>query len=218
MVTSRSRSTAAVHELSSRDPVLAGLAERHGPPPAPRPAAAGQRFAALARSICHQQLAGRAAATIHGRLVDALDAEVTADRVLAAGPAVLTSCGLSASKAASIRDLAERVAAGTVSLAHIGRLSDEAVVQHLVQVRGIGRWTAEMFLLSTLGRPDVWPVGDYGVRVGFAAAWGLPEVPTPPQLTELGERYRPYRSTVAWYCWRAADQRAADGRAAAVSG
>jgi len=188
--------------------VLAGLVRRHGPPPSRRPAAAGERFAALARAICYQQLAGRAASTIHARLVEALDAEVTADRVLATDTAVLTSCGLSASKAASIRDLAEQVAAGRVSLARIGRLSDEAVVEHLVQVRGIGRWTAEMFLLSTLARPDVWPVGDFGVRAGFAAGWGLPEVPTPRQLADLGEPYRPYRSTVAWYCWRAADERA----------
>ena len=199
---------ADVRELSRRDPVLAGLAERHGPPPVRRPVRAPDRFAALARSICYQQLAGRAASTIHGRLVEALGSEVTADRVLATDPAVLASCGLSGSKTASILDLAEKVASGTVSLARIGRLSDEAVVEHLVQVRGIGRWTAEMFLLSTLARPDVWPAGDYGVRAGFAAGWGLSAVPTPVELAELGEPYRPYRSTLAWYCWRAADERA----------
>jgi DNA-3-methyladenine glycosylase II len=104
-----------------------------------------------------------------------------------------------------VTDLAQKVISGQVSLDRIGRLSDEEVVEHLVQVRGIGRWTAEMFLLGTLGRLDVWPTGDYGVRAGFASAWGLPEIPAPADLVEFGEPFRPYRSVVAWYCWRVAD-------------
>ena len=107
----------------------------------------------------------------------ALGGAVTPERVLASSPETLAGCGLSGAKAASIRDLAERVADGRVRLDRIGRLSDEAVVEHLVQVRGIGPWTADMFLLSVLGRLDVWPVGDYGVRVGFARSWGLDAVP-----------------------------------------
>jgi 3-methyladenine DNA glycosylase/8-oxoguanine DNA glycosylase len=95
------------------------------------------------------------------------------------------------------------------SLERIGRLSDEAVVEHLTRVRGIGPWTADMFLLGTLARLDVWPTGDYGVRAGFAAAWGLDGVPTPKELVVMGEPFRPYRSLVAWYCWRAVDDRTA---------
>ncbi|MBV8462462.1 MAG: DNA-3-methyladenine glycosylase 2 family protein [Acidimicrobiales bacterium] len=197
----------AVAELAARDPVLAALAERHGTPPRRRPVPATRRYAALAEIIVYQQLAGKAAASIHGRLVDTIGGELTPERILAAPPTSLTGAGLSGSKAASIRDLAERVADGRVQLDRIGRLDDEAVVAHLVQGRGIGPWTADMFLLAVLGRLDVWPVGDYGVRVGFARGWELPEVPSPKELAVLGEPFRPYRSLVAWYCWRVLDQK-----------
>jgi len=197
--------------LSQRDKTLAALIERHGPAPRRRTVRAADRFASLAEIIVYQQLAGRAAATIHGRFVAVLGAEVTPERVLAASPEMLASCGLSGAKAASIRDLADKVVTGEVSLERIGRLSDDAVVEHLTQVRGIGPWTADMFLLGTLGRLDVWPTGDYGVRAGFAAAWGLAEVPTAAELMVLGEPFRPYRSLVAWYCWRAVDDRSAAG-------
>ena len=199
--------SAAVAELSASDPVLDGLVARHGPPPARRPVPAARRFGDLARSIVYQQLAGRAAASIHGRFVEALGSDVCASRVLATPEPVLRSCGLRGSKAASIIDLADKVASGEVVLDRIGRLSDDQVVAQLTVVRGVGPWTAQMFLRSTLGRLDVWPVGDYGVRTGFAAAWGLSEVPSPKALEALGEPFRPYRSLVAWYCWRAADER-----------
>ncbi len=198
---------AAVTDLAGADPVLAGLVERHGPPPARRRVPVDRRFGDLARNIVYQQLAGRAAASIHGRFVDALDGDVCAERVLATPEPVLRSCGLSGSKAASILDLADRVASGGIALDRIGRLSDDQVVTHLTVVRGVGPWTAQMFLMSTLGRLDVWPVGDYGVRAGFARAWGLNDVPSPGALDGLGEPFRPYRSLVAWYCWRAADER-----------
>ena len=175
------------------------------------PCGASDRFASLAEIIVYQQLAGRAAATIHGRLVAVLGGEVTPERVLAASPELLASAGLSGAKAASIRDLAEKVVTGEVSLERIGRLSDDAVIEHLTRVRGIGPWTADMFLLGTLGRLDVWPTGDYGVRAGFAAAWALAEVPTAAELMVLGEPFRPYRSLVAWYCWRVMDDRSAAG-------
>jgi 3-methyladenine DNA glycosylase/8-oxoguanine DNA glycosylase len=129
--------------------------------------------------------------------------------VVAADPEVLARCGLSRAKAASIRDLADRVNAGQVSLERIGRLSDDDIVEHLCQVRGIGPWTADMFLLATLGRLDVWPTGDYGVRAGFARAWQLPAIPAPKELAVMGEPFRPYRSLVAWYCWRVVDDRTA---------
>ena len=168
---------------------------------------ADRRFESLAEIIVYQQLAGRAAATIHGRFVGALEGTVTPEAVLAASDELLASCGLSRAKASSIRDLADQVAAGRIELERIGRLSDDEVVDHLTRVRGIGPWTAQMFLLGTLGRLDVWPTGDYGVRAGFGRAWGLDEIPTAKELTELGEPFRPYRSLVAWYCWRVVDDR-----------
>jgi len=197
----------AVTVLAGSDPVLAGLIERHGPPPARRRVPVDRRFGDLARNIVYQQLAGRAAASIHGRFVDALDGDVCADRVLATPEPVLRGCGLSGSKASFILDLADKVASREVALERIGRLSDADVVSHLTMVRGVGPWTAQMFLMSTLSRLDVWPVGDYGVRAGFARAWGLDDVPAPKELDVLGEPFRPYRSLVAWYCWRAADER-----------
>ena len=189
--------------------MIASLVEAHGPPPRRRPVQGSRRFGELVKSIVYQQLAGNAAATIHGRLVAALGGEVTPERVVAADPEMLASCGLSRAKAASIRDLADRVIAGQVSLERIGRLSDEDIVDHLCQVKGIGPWTADMFLLATLGRLDVWPTGDYGVRAGFARAWQLPAIPAPKELAVMGEPFRPYRSLVAWYCWRVVDDRTA---------
>jgi 3-methyladenine DNA glycosylase/8-oxoguanine DNA glycosylase len=195
--------------LAALDPVLAQLVARYGPPRRRRATPGPARFGALCRMIVFQQLAGRAATVIHGRFVDALDGEVTAARVLAAEPVVLAGCGLSANKAAAIRDLAEHVCDGRVRLEGIGRRTDHDIESHLVQVRGIGPWTAQLFLLAVLGRPDVWPTGDWGVRVGFARAWGLSEVPTPRALLDLGEPFRPYRSAVAGYCWTVADEPAA---------
>jgi 3-methyladenine DNA glycosylase/8-oxoguanine DNA glycosylase len=197
----------AIESLRDRDPALAVLIDRHGLPPLRPPVPSALRFDALARSILYQQLAGKAAAAIHARFVAALGGTVTAATVLAAPPDLLTSCGLSRAKAAAIVDLADHVVDGRVNLDRIGRLSDELVIEQLIQVRGIGRWTAEMFLLATLGRLDVWPTGDFGVRVGFAFGWNLPDVPSPKELDVLGEAFRPYRSLVAWYCWRAADDR-----------
>jgi 3-methyladenine DNA glycosylase/8-oxoguanine DNA glycosylase len=203
----RIRPADAAVSLARRDKVLAGLLRRHGPPRLPRPAPADTRFAALAEAIVYQQLNGRAAATIHGRLLERLGGALTPQAVLGCSVPELRVCGLSAAKTAALVDLASKVSSGAVSLGRIGRLSDEEIVDHLVQVKGIGVWTAEMFLLFTLGRLDVWPVGDYGVRVGFARAWGLPQVPTPKALAAHGDTYRPYRSVVAWYCWRTVDQR-----------
>jgi DNA-3-methyladenine glycosylase II len=204
----REQRLVAIADLRDRHPALEALIEGHGLPPLRPPVPSALRFDALARSILYQQLAGKAAAAIHGRFVQALGGTATATTVLAAPPGLLTSCGLSRAKAAAIADLAEKVSSGQLTLDRIGRLSDEVVIEQLVQVRGIGRWTAEMFLLGTLGRLDIWPTGDYGVRVGFASGWQLADVPSPKELEVLGEPYRPYRSLVAWYCWRAADDRA----------
>lgn len=196
---------AALDVLAGRDPVLDGLISRHGPPRLPRPAAVSARFPALVRAICHQQLNGRAAASIHQRLHRSLGGTVTPEAVLALPPAALRACGLSAAKEAAIRDLASKASQGSLRLGRMGGLPDHEVVRRLMEVRGIGRWTAEMFLMSTLGRLDVWPTGDYGVRAGFGRAWGLAEPPGPSSLELLGAPFRPYRTLVAWYCWRVMD-------------
>jgi 3-methyladenine DNA glycosylase/8-oxoguanine DNA glycosylase len=164
------------------------------------------RFAALAEIVVYQQLAGRAAATIHGRFVAAVGGVVTPATVLGAADADLAGAGLSRAKASAIRDLAERVAAGDVHLERLGRMDDDAVVEHLTRVRGIGPWSAHMFLMGPLGRLDVWPTGDYGVRAGVARAWSLAAVPSSRELEVHGDPFRPYRSLVAWYCWRVMDQ------------
>lgn len=191
--------------LADRDPVMARLVEQHGPMHLPPPPRASQRFEQLARSIAFQQLAGRAASTIWGRVRALVPGEFTAESVLSIPEGDLAAAGLSRAKLASIRDLAAHVADGRVALERIGRLSDDDVIAHLTRVRGIGPWTAQMFLMFTLHRLDVWPTGDLGVRIGFAKAWGLPAQPGPAELEPLGDPFRPYRSVVAWYCWRAAD-------------
>ena len=160
-------------------------------------------FSFLVRSVIYQQLAGKAAATIHGRLVAALGGEVSPTAVLGSSEDALRGVGLSRTKQASIRDLAAKVADGTVPLDDLRSLTDEAVIKRLVGVRGIGRWTAEMALLFHLRRADVWPVGDLGVRAGVAQIFSLKERPTPRDTELIGLGYRPWRSAAAWYCWRA---------------
>lgn len=195
---------AATAILAERDPVIAGLAEKVGPVRLRRPA--DSHFAALVRSIVYQQLAGKAAAAIHGRLTAALAGSVTPVEVLALPAESLRAAGLSANKAASIVDLATKVLDGTVILEPRGlaRESDEEVIERLSTVRGIGIWTAQMFLMFQLRRIDVWPTGDLGVRRGYGLAWGIP-MPSPRDLAELGDPFRPYRSIAAWYCWRAVE-------------
>jgi DNA-3-methyladenine glycosylase II len=195
----------ASRELAARDGVVASLYETHGPMRIrPRPPAR-RRFEALARAIAHQQLAGAAARSIWTRVRALADGAFDATTVLALPEGALRGAGLSAAKASAIRDLARLVHDGSIPLDRIGRLDDDAVVGMLTQAKGVGPWTAHMFLLFDLHRLDVWPVGDYGVRVGFAHAWGLTAVPTARELAILGERFRPYRSVAAWYCWRAVD-------------
>ena len=193
---------AAAQILAERDPVLARLVAEAGLPNLPRPTES--HFAALVTSITYQQLAGPAARAIHGRLVQAMDGEVTPERLLSLSPEVLRAAGMSANKAASVQDLATKVLDGTVVLNSRGlaRESDAEIVARLTTVRGIGKWSAEIFLMFQLRRLDVWPTGDLGVRKGYGLAWQIP-TPTPKQLDLLGEPYHPYRTVVAWYCWRA---------------
>jgi DNA-3-methyladenine glycosylase II len=184
--------------------VVARFLETLGPPRFRKPL--DTHFAALVRSITYQQLAGAAAAAIHGRLITALGEEVTPERMLALSDEEMRAAGLSGNKVASLRDLAAKVLDGTVILdpRRLSRESDDELVTRLSTVRGIGRWSAEMFLMFQLRRLDVWPTGDLGVRRGFGLAWGIP-MPTPKQLEPLGDPFRPYRSVVTWYCWRAAE-------------
>jgi DNA-3-methyladenine glycosylase II len=200
---------AAVEEgaqvLARRDRVLARMLREHGVPELHRRRPRRPHFAELARMICYQQLAGRAAAAIHGRFEALFAGPPTPEAVLALPFETLRSVGLSTAKATSIRDLSEKVEAGLVALDRVARLPDDEVVRELVLVRGIGEWTAHMFLMFQMGRLDVWPTLDFGVRSGFARMYRLDTTPTPKQLASEGERFRPYRSLVAWYCWRAAD-------------
>lgn len=191
----------AAAAVARRDAVMAALMRRSGPFHLPR--TGRSHFAALAESILYQQLAGAAAAAIHRRFVALFDGDPTPAKVLGLHHRTLRAAGLSGSKVASIRDLAAKVMDGTVPLRHIGRRSDDEIIDRLTVVRGIGRWTAEMFLMFQLRRLDVWPVGDYGVRQGYALAYGLRKLPTPKRLEREGERFRPYRTVAAWYCWRA---------------
>jgi DNA-3-methyladenine glycosylase II len=180
---------------------MAKLMSRTGPFRLPRPTT--DHFAALAESILYQQLAGAAAAAIHRRFVALFDGDLSAEAVLAVPEPKLRGAGLSGSKAASIRDLAAKVADGSVPLDRISRLRDEEIITRLSVVRGIGRWTAEMFLIFQLRRLDVWPVDDYGVRQGWSLIYGLPELLKPKQLQTEGDPFRPFRTVPAWYCWQA---------------
>jgi DNA-3-methyladenine glycosylase II len=204
-VPTRAEQAAAADVLAAADPRLAVVIERAGPPNLRRGRPRREHFAELARMVCYQQLAGRAAASIHGRFEALFDDVPTPEAVLSLPIDRLRGAGLSGSKAASIRDLADKVLAGDVRLARIGRLPDDEIVRELTLVRGIGRWTAEMFLMFQLGRMDVWPVDDFGVRKGYARMHELAELPTAKALEPLGDPYHPFRSIAAWYCWRAAD-------------
>jgi DNA-3-methyladenine glycosylase II len=187
--------------VAAADPMLAAFVRRAGPY-APRHGQ-GDALASLARAIVFQQLATRAAAAIHGRFVEAIGGTVTAPAILATPPEVLRAAGLSGSKTTSLIDLATKTHDGTVPLAGIEALSDDEIVARLTTVRGIGRWTAEMFLLFELRRPDVWPVDDLGVRHGWSLIHDLPEPITARALEPEGEPFRPYRSVVALFCWHA---------------
>ena len=159
----------------------------------------------MVRAIVYQQLAGRAASAIHGRFVDALGGTVDAERIMLLDDATCAACGLSAAKRDAIRDLATKVLDGSVRPERHGRMSDDEVVAELVRVRGIGPWTAQMYLMSQLGRHDVWPYLDYGVRNGWSQIHGLTEMISVKDLATAADHLAPFRSSVAWYCWQAAD-------------
>jgi DNA-3-methyladenine glycosylase II len=191
--------------LSDADVVLGGLIRAVGPCRLEPPAEC-HPFQTLAQAIAHQQLNGTAANTILKRLVDSCGAGLfpNPEQVLAAPAQSLRAAGFSFAKVAALRDLAEKTLAAVVpDAAALVTLSDEEIIARLTQVRGIGRWTVEMLLVFQLGRPDVLPVDDFGIRSGFQAAYGLARLPRPRALAAFGERWKPYRTTAAWYLWRA---------------
>ena len=196
------------HRHLSRDPVMRRLIRRHGPcalAPLRR-----SPYEALTRAIAHQQLNGRAAETILTRFVALFEngrfpspADVSAARV-----ARLRRAGFSRGKVRAIKDIARHALAGVVPTRRVAaRLDDEVIIEQLTRIHGVGRWTVEMLLIFTLGRPDVLPVDDFGVREGYRLAYRLRERPTPKALQAIGERWKPYRSVAAWYLWRAASVR-----------
>lgn len=189
--------------VARRDPAMARLIKAVGPVELRDPL--GDGFAALVRSIMYQQLAGAAATAIHARFLKLFADGLSPAAVLALPEGAMRTAGVSGSKAAAIADLARKVHDGTVELHDVDGLSDDELVTRMVQVRGIGRWTAEMFLIFQLRRLDVWPVDDYGVRKGWAIAHDLKEPLPPRALQPEGDRFRPYRSIAAWYCWRAVE-------------
>lgn len=189
-----------------RDPVLAAIIRRHGPCAL---ADARQRFdhlAMLVRAIVFQQLSTKAASTIHGRLMTLMPGE----RPTPAALAVVTdeqfrTAGISRQKAAYLRDLAQKVADGVVPLEDVDAMTDDEVIASLTRIKGIGRWTAEMFLIFRLLRPDVLPVDDLGILNAIQRAYGLRKRPKPDRVRRIGEAWRPYRSVASWYLWRSLD-------------
>jgi DNA-3-methyladenine glycosylase II len=199
--------TEALRHLRRVDPVMAQLIRRAGP----YTIAAERRrgpYEALVRAVAHQQLTGKVAEAILGRF-HALYGGTTCPepaRLLETPDGQLRACGFSRAKAASIKDIAAKTLDGTIPRRRaLARMKDEAIIERLIEARGVGRWTVEMFLMFTLGRPDVLPVDDYGIQNGFRIAYGKRKLPKPKALAKFGERWAPYRTTASWYLWRAVD-------------
>jgi len=197
----------AVAHLAAADPAFATLIARIGPCTAePKPR---EPYEALVRAIAHQQLHGRAAEAILARMI-ALHSGVPFPQpahLVAIADETLRACGFSGSKIAAIRDICARTLDGTVPTRRdADLLSDDELIRRLITIRGVGRWTVEMVLISTLGRPDVLPVDDFGVREGWRIIKQLPAQPRPRELAAIGEAWAPWRSTAAWYLWRASDE------------
>jgi DNA-3-methyladenine glycosylase II len=193
----------AIEHLKKSDAVMAAIIERVGPY---RPRHATPDFHNLARSIAYQQLHGKAAATIFGRLCTASGCEpLTPETVLALSLEQMRACGLSKQKLAYIRDLAEKTLSGDVNFEQLPGMDDEDVIEHLTRVKGIGRWSAQMFLMFALGRSDVMPTVDLGINMAIKKAYRKRKVPKPKDILKLAEKWRPYRSVACWYLWRSVD-------------
>ncbi len=205
-------SDAVIGALCTADPKFAPLIERAGPYRL-HVEELSSTFQALAESIVYQQLTGKAAATIHGRLVALFPGKrLTPLRLLDTHHRRLRSAGLSRAKVLALKDLAAKTLDRTVpTLATLHEMPDAEIIEHLTAVRGIGQWTVEMLLIFRLGRPDILPVTDYGVRKGYARFFGGGKLPSPKYLARRGERWRPYRTAAAWYLWRANELPAKNG-------
>jgi DNA-3-methyladenine glycosylase II len=192
----------ALAHLKRVDPVLAEIIARVGPCRIQQ-RRTGTHYDALVRSIVFQQLSGKAAGTIHRRFSELYPGKrIRAESVLKSSDEQLRSAGLSRQKIGYLRDLSARVVDRSLPLAHLGRLPDESIIEHLVQVKGIGRWTVQMFLMFRLGRPDVLPELDLGVQNAIQRAYGLKKRPSPKDVLAIGEKWRPYASVASWYLWR----------------
>jgi len=200
---------AAIRALTRADPIMGRAIKRHGA------FAIDIRrgrtpFELLAHAVIRQQLSNKAAATIESRLVAALGGACTPETVSAATFDTLRGAGLSRAKAATLQDLAKKTLDGTIpGFRKLHRMSDDAVVEHLTTVKGVGVWTAQMFLMFSLARPDIMPVTDFGVRKGFQLVYGRKELPAPGFILKHAEIWRPWRSVATWYLWRAADAKSA---------
>jgi DNA-3-methyladenine glycosylase II len=185
--------------LSRRDTVLKEIIRRVGPCTLRNDP---DHFSVLVRSIISQQISTRAAQAIHARLCTALKQRITPRKILGTTEETLRTAGLSSTKTRSLLDLAEKCSCGAVPLKRLASMEDEEIIDHLLPVRGIGRWTAEMFLIFSLGRLDVLPVGDYGLRAGASKQYALADLPGREELQRLAEPWQPYRSIGTWYIWR----------------
>lgn len=193
--------------IARRDRAFRAIIREVGPPPTRRRAGVHQRFSDLAESITFQLLATKAATTIHARVRALCGGDVSVQNVLALDVAQLRGVGLSRTKAEAMIDLAQCVHDGRVRVARHGHMSDEEVIRDVTVVRGIGPWTAQMYLMHTLARPDVWPSGDFGVRHGWSVTHDLDDMVSEMELRKAGARFEGVRSAVAWYCWQAVDDR-----------
>jgi DNA-3-methyladenine glycosylase II len=202
--------------LLRRDPVLAALIRRHGPCRL-ADAVRVDHFSALVRSIVFQQLSTKAASTIHARLLTLMPDGVTPEALAAVTEDQFRDAGISRQKAVYLRDLCERVGGGEVVLDGVEALDDEGIIAALTRVKGIGRWTAEMFLMFRLHRPDVLPVNDLGILTAVQRAYGLRKRPTPERLKRIGEAWKPYRTIACWYLWRSLDNEGAVSAAKSAS-
>ena len=197
----------ALHHLKTADPVLGTLIERIGPY---RMQYRDPNFHTLVRSIVYQQLSGKAALTIFNRLIAAARADpLTPEAILRLRPARMRSLGLSKQKLTYIRGLARMTRDGVVRFDHVHSLEDAAIIEHFTQVKGVGVWTAQMFLIFALRRPNVLPTGDLGVRAAMKRAYNLPELPTPAEMEKIASAWRPYCSVASWYLWRSLDNQGA---------
>ena len=197
----------ALRHFRRVDPVMAQLV-RHAGPWAPRPERGVGAYEALVEAVAHQQLTGKAARTILGRFYALYGADCCPEpaRLVDTPDASLRACGFSRAKAASLKDIAAKALDGTIPPRKaLARMKNEAIIERLVEARGVGRWTVEMFLMFTLARPDVLPVDDYGIRLGYKIAYGKRTLPKQKALAKFGERWAPYRTTASWYLWRAVD-------------